>query len=219
MANTFFTDAMIKAGFMWHVHMNCRTGSPTFVLRGYSLPRLIRAIQRHRITNLMIVPPIISSLVKSGLKLSQTLSSLKIITVGGAYLGVESAAALKRILGRENVLIQQGWGMTETTSSVTLFGLDQTDGITVGRLVPNMEAKLIDEDGNPTAPGQIGEAVVRGPNVFIGYWKNKAATEQSKSPDGWLRTGDLVTIDESGLWAIVGRNKVGSNPPNEAELL
>ena len=201
---------MVTAGFMWHVHMNYRTGSPTYVLGGYSLPRLIRAIQRHRITNLMIVPPIISSLVHSGLDVSRAFSSLKIITAGGAYLGAESAAALRGLLKREDVLIQQGWGMTETTSSVTIFATDQTDGLTVGRLVPNMEAKFIDEDGNPLAAGQIGEAVVRGSNVFPGYWRNTVATEQAVSTDGWLRTGDLVKVDENDLWTIVGRNKVGS---------
>lgn len=155
-----------------------------------------------------MVTPIVLSLAKSGLDLRKALSSLKVVTVGGAYLGEESATALRTVFQRDDVLIQQGWGMTETTASVTLFHNDQTNGITVGRLVANMEAKFVGEDGSPVLPGHVGEAIVRGPNIFMGYWRNKAATVEAMSTDGWLRTGDLVVVDEDGLWTVAGRNKV-----------
>lgn len=212
------TDRSATAGFMWHIHMNCRTGAPTYVLNSYSLQRMVRAVQRHRITDLLMVPAIIPTLAKCGLDLKDAFSSLRVASLGAAYFGRESLLALRNVLQRDNVLIQQGWGMTETTAATTLFHHDQTDGTTVGHLLANLEAKLVDENGNIVPPGNPGEAVVRGPSIFAGYWKNSAATNEVKSEDGWLRTGDLVTVNDQGLFAVVGRTKVTwSNCPNMAE--
>jgi acyl-CoA synthetase (AMP-forming)/AMP-acid ligase II len=77
----------------------------------------------------------------------------------------------------------------------------------VGLLFPNTECKLLDDDGKEVGPGERGEIYMRGPHICMGYWKNKAATEESLSPDGWLKTGDIAIAKDGWLW-IVDRKKV-----------
>jgi 4-coumarate--CoA ligase len=71
-----------------------------------------------------------------------------------------------------------------------------------------MECRLLDEDGKEVGPGEPGEIYVRGPNVCVGYWRNKEATEESLSTDGWLKTGDVAVVDKKGWFWIVDRKKV-----------
>lgn len=77
----------------------------------------------------------------------------------------------------------------------------------VGVLVPNTECKLLATDGRFAGDGEMGEIYIRGPQVFHRYWKNEEATWQTKTPDGWLRTGDVAVCRQGKFW-IVDRIKV-----------
>ena len=101
------------------------------------------------------------------------------------------------------------YGMTEAPVS---FQTSPADTIaertgTVGRIQPNVEAKIISESGDTVQCGVTGEICVRGYNVMVGYWGDPASTATTKDSEGWLRTGDLGTIDASGFLNIVGRIK------------
>lgn len=75
--------------------------------------------------------------------------------------------------------------------------------------MPGVEIKLVREDGSEeTRPYHSGELWVRGPNVMKGYWRNPAATAETKTPDGWLRSGDVAHRDDNMKWYIVDRKKV-----------
>ena len=142
------------------------------------------------------------------------LSSLKDILCGAAPLSRELqndvAAQLK-------VNIIQGWGMTETVCGGILTpGGSKDDTGSVGVLLPNMEAKLIDNDGNESK--ERGELLVRGPNVFCGYWKNEVATKESIDGEGWFRTGDVAVVNKEGYFWIVDRKKVGL-PENQPRIV
>jgi AMP-binding enzyme len=78
----------------------------------------------------------------------------------------------------------------------------------VGKLCPNVEAKVVKSDGREVGFGERGEFLVRGPNVFGGYWRNPKATRNTLTPDGWLRTGDVGYIESNGVFYIVDREKV-----------
>ena len=94
---------------------------------------------------------------------------------------------------------------TGTTSDPTILSLTNA----VGELVPNCEAKFMNEDGTAEMPlGENGELWFRGPNVMKGYWRNEAATRDTITPDGWLKTGDIAHVDKDGLIYIVDRKKV-----------
>ncbi|WP_374122395.1 AMP-binding protein [Variovorax boronicumulans] len=101
------------------------------------------------------------------------------------------------------------YGMTET--SPVSFQSAITDSLaqrvaTVGRIQPHLEAKVVDEDGEAVAPGRTGELWVRGYSVMRGYWEDEARTREAVV-DGWMRTGDLATLDADGYCNIVGRLK------------
>lgn len=85
----------------------------------------------------------------------------------------------------------------------------------VGKLCPNVEAKVVKSDGREVGFGERGEFLVRGPNVFGGYWHNPKATRDTLTPDGWLRTGDVGYIESNGVFYIVDREKVRLPLPTE----
>jgi long-chain acyl-CoA synthetase len=95
------------------------------------------------------------------------------------------------------VPVLEGWGMTETAGVGCVNTLDQLRFGTVGRPLPGVEIKLADD----------GEVLTRGPNVFRQYWRDPEATRETFTADGWLRTGDLGSIDEDGFVSITGRKK------------
>jgi long-chain acyl-CoA synthetase len=94
------------------------------------------------------------------------------------------------------VLVLEGWGMTETSTAATINRRDDFKFGSVGKAFPSIEAKIAAD----------GELLVRGPNIFRGYYKNQTATDET-IVDGWLHTGDLGRIDEDGFIYITGRKK------------
>jgi len=122
--------------------------------------------------------------------------------VGGrAAHAVSGGAALSERLLHffrgAGITVLQGWGLTETAAAATVNRPDRNKIGTVGLPLPGV-ALRIDDDG---------EILVRGPNVFAGYWNNEAATKETFAEDGWLRTGDVGELDDEGFLTITGRKK------------
>jgi long-chain acyl-CoA synthetase len=95
------------------------------------------------------------------------------------------------------VPVLEGWGMTETTAVGAVNTLENLKFGTVGRAMPGVEFKIAED----------GEILTKGPNVFREYWRNREATEETFTEDGWLMTGDLGSLDEDGYLSITGRKK------------
>lgn len=100
--------------------------------------------------------------------------------------------------------------MTETTCSVLGHARTEKDYTgSVGKLNPNCEAKIMDDDGVTELPrNSSGELWVRGPNIMKGYYKNPKATSETLTEDGWLRTGDMCYVSDKDYFYIVDRKKV-----------
>lgn len=119
--------------------------------------------------------------------------------------------------------VTQVWGMTELTCIASLIKYPEADDTgAVGRLIPNLEAKLVDDDGNNiSAYDTRGELLVRGPTLINGYFDNPKANQESYDHEGFFRTGDIAYCDsKTKLWYIVDRKKVRrkmSDPKNDVE--
>jgi acyl-CoA synthetase (AMP-forming)/AMP-acid ligase II len=171
----------------------------------FDLELFLRLIQDHRATRLYIVPPVALALAKHPMVAQFDMSSVREVFSGAAPLGPETEIAVGERLGAKSV---QGYGMTELSpiSHMTVGG-DVRHGSS-GQAVPSTECRIV----NPATlqdmpPGEEGELWVRGPQVMKGYLNNPEATAECLTEDGWLRTGDLAIIDESGFMFIRDRLK------------
>ncbi len=126
-------------------------------------------------------------------------------------IGIAGAAAPLALLetyAEKGIYLQQGWGMTETTTIGTMLSKDRAfEKIgSSGQVVLHGEIRILDEDDRDVAPGEVGEIVIRGPIVTPGYWNRPEANEAAYI-DGWFRTGDAARVDEEGFYTIVDRWK------------
>jgi long-chain acyl-CoA synthetase len=130
----------------------------------------------------------------------QVLSKIRALFGGKLRLAVSGAAPINpdilRFFDAAGVLVLEGWGMTETSTAATISSPDDFKIGTIGKPFPGCEVRIAED----------GEILVRGPNVFQGYYKNDEATRET-IVDGWLHTGDLGEIDPEGFIKITGRKK------------
>ncbi|PTU74342.1 long-chain-fatty-acid--CoA ligase [Pseudomonas mangrovi] len=148
-------------------------------------------------------------------------SRVKYANSGGAPL---NSAVEQRWIERTGSVIREGFGMTETSAVVSTGTPWTPHGKgSVGAPTIDTEVRAVREDGSDAPTGEPGELWIRGPQVMLGYWGRPEATADTLTADGWLKTGDICTIDEQGLIRIVDRKKdmilvSGFNVfPNEVE--
>lgn len=124
---------------------------------------------------------------------------------GAAALPADVAA---RFEDRYGIALWQGYGLTEASPAVaTALGTGRNRPGSVGRPLPGVDVRIVDDAGADVLAGDPGEIWVRGPNVFAGYWQDPDATAEVLTPDGWLRTGDIGVIGEEGDLFVVDRRK------------
>jgi acyl-CoA synthetase (AMP-forming)/AMP-acid ligase II len=162
--------------------------------------------QQHRVTALFLVPPAVLALVNYPRLGEFDLSAVRMVVSGAAPLPAEvGRQAAAKIPG---AVVFQAYGMTEASPVTNLNPLDAPREGTVGPPVPDTIEKVVSLDTGEELPdGEIGELLVYGPQVMLGYWNNPDATAETMTPDGWLRTGDIVTADADGYVRIHDRKK------------
>lgn len=178
----------------------------------FDLEKFCSVVQSHRVTLAYAAPPVVLALANNPIVQRYDLSSLRVIMSAAAPLSTD---LIYRVYHKLNVPVKQGYGLTETSPAAfmqTLADWDEAIG-SVGKLVPNMQAKymtLDDDDGNPPRElrlGDTGEIYLRGPNIFQGYHNKPEATNQALIAGGWFRTGDIGHQDAKGNLFITGRAK------------
>ena len=180
----------------------------TLVISAETNPRvLFELIERHRCTTVFTVPtPPIMLAAAPGLG-EYDLSSLRLIGYSGAPMPVRAIERLRELF--PGVALHNFYGLTESTSVTTVlpdeFALSHAESI--GRIVPELEAKIADEAGNALPAGEVGELLVRGPSIFAGYYQRPEATAEALEADGWLHTGDKALMDDDGFIFLRGRTK------------
>ncbi|MDE6109284.1 MAG: AMP-binding protein [Muribaculaceae bacterium] len=202
-----------------HIYFLTRTPSPRVIMEAFAtvhpklivtVPLIIEKIVRTRVFPMLEKPlmkllmhiPLVDDhlLAKIKEKIDATFGGqLQQMIIGGAGLNADVAAFLRRIRFPFTV----GYGMTECAPLITYAPWDEQRPGSCGRVVDRMEAR-IDSPDPATKPGVL---YVRGANVMQGYYKNPEATAQALTPDGWLNTGDICSIDADGYLTIRGRDK------------
>ena len=121
---------------------------------------------------------------------------------GGALLDIE----LQRFFYAIGIPMYQGYGLSEAAPVISSNSPDAHKMGSSGRIVANLDIKILDDDGNEMKTNEKGEIVVRGENVMKGYWKNEKATKETLK-EGWLHTGDIGYLDKDGFLYVLGRFK------------
>lgn len=193
-------------GLVGQLHLMLRQQGQLFILRPFTPESLCKAMAEHKINLLNCVPPALTKLAKYPGTTREVFRTVSRVRVGAAPLDAETQAKFSDLTGVE---VKQGWGMTE----LTLAGLDPSSGQStpgsVGSLIPSTLAKVVDvSSGEPVEPGERGELLIKGNQVFSGYFANPEETKASFTPDGFFRTGDVVIVDpKTGEFSIVDRLK------------
>ncbi|MGO4812647.1 (2,3-dihydroxybenzoyl)adenylate synthase [Cupriavidus sp. 2MCAB6] len=163
-------------------------------------------IARERVTITALVPPLVQVWLSAARERRDALASLQVVQVGGARFGDRLAQRLEIGLGAK---LQQVFGMAEGLVNYTR--LDDPVDVVVrsqGRpLSPDDEIRIVDDEDQPVAPGEVGHLLTRGPYTIRGYYKADAHNARAFTPDGFYRTGDRVRMTEAGNLVVEGRAK------------
>jgi long-chain acyl-CoA synthetase len=166
---------------------------------------MVSNIAKHRVTLFPGVPAMFN-----GINHASGLSRLDLTSVRSCFSG--SAPLPREVLQRFEALtgskIVEGYGLTETSPVTHANPLNGQRKIgSIGVPLPDTDMKIVSlEDGTPVAEGETGELLIKGPQVMAGYWRQPEETRATLD-EGWLRTGDLATVDADGYCFIVGRRK------------
>jgi len=189
------------------MNQGLRQGATLITMPRFELEPCLKAVQDYKVTRFFLVPPIVVLLAKSPVVDNYDLSSITRAFSGAAPLDAETAETVSRRIGCR---LSQGYGLTETSpvSHIVPDSVEKPVPGSVGNLVPNTEAKIVDAaTGKELGRNQDGEIWMRGPQVMKGYLNNSEATRNSIDEDGFFHSGDIGHIDEHDEFFIVDRLK------------
>jgi len=182
------------------------SGGKLVLMRKYSVTNTLKLIEQEKVTVHPGVPTMFNLELNSPDIDKYDLSSLRI--AGEVAAAPSSIELINQIRTKMNCDVLIAYGMTETSATVTITSLEDSDEIrakTVGKTIRGTEIKIVDEAKNECGCGEVGEIVCRGPGVTRGYYKMPEETEKVIDAEGWFYTGDLAAKDESGYIKVVGR--------------
>ncbi len=183
------------------------TGATQIITERFQPDECLKLIEVNRPTVIPVVPPVLVAWSNDPRVNRKLFGSVRYMKSGAAPLAPEVA---RRVTEKTGVLIAQGYGLTECSPLTHVNPVDYPDLCrhdSVGLPVPDMEQRIVDlESGEELEPGQVGELVVRGPQVMKGYWKALEETAAVLN-DGWFFTGDIAMVDDRGYVTITDRKK------------
>lgn len=211
-------------GFTANMMLGMRMGGCCILIPNpRDLPAMFKELAREKFHSFPAVNTLFMAIVNHADFNKVDWSSLK-ISIGGG-MAVQSATA-QRWLEKTGCPIVEGYGLSETSPSVTCNPVDSTAySGNIGLPMPSTELKLIDDDGIEVPLGMPGEIAIKGPQVMAGYWQQPLETAKVMTADGFFRSGDIGVVDERGYFRVVDRKKdmilvSGFNVyPNELEDL
>jgi len=178
-------------------------GGTVVIPRRTDPDEMLRLVERHRVTLGFGNPDLLEALTRSPLWRTADLTSLRTFVTGGAPV----PERLLLTWHERHVNVAQGYGLSEAAPLVSV--LDASNAVrkigSAGRPALFVDARIVRSDGVDALVDEVGELLVRGPNVMAGYWNRRDATRRAIDDHGWLRTGDAARMDEEGFLFIIGR--------------
>lgn len=174
----------------------------------FDVAAALHQIADERITVVPAPPAVFQSFLNHADLDSFDIGSLRSALTGAATIPVEMVVGMRERLGFE--VVMTAYGMTETHGLVTIcWPADSAETVagTSGRALPGIELRVVDDDGNDVATGAPGELLVRGYCVMMGYLDQPQQTAETIDAEGWMKTGDVVVMDERGYIDITDRKK------------
>jgi len=200
----FFHTAGLKSGILACV----LTGATLVPHAVFEPTAVMQRVVDERITMLPGPPTVFQAILDAPDRPAFDLSSLRLSVTGAAVVPVAVIERMRAELRFEKVVT--GYGLTETTGTVSMCHHEDPPEVvarTVGKPLPGLEVRVVDQDGTVLEPGSPGEIQVRGFNVMQGYFNAPEATAGTIDADGWLATGDVGLLDELGNIRITDRLK------------
>ena len=206
-------EVFVTALPLYHIFSlvaNCLTGMKygalnVLITNPRDMPAFVKIIAGLKFSVITGVNTLYNGLLNTPAFASVDFSRLKLAVGGGMAMQRAVADRWREVTG---VPVVEAYGLTETSPAAVANRLDQTEFTgAIGLPLPSTDISIRDDDGNEVGFDTPGELCVRGPQVMQGYWGRPDATAEVLSDDGWLRTGDMATIDEEGYLRIVDRKK------------
>lgn len=182
-------------------------GATVLLTQNFELRMILENIRDHNVTMLYSVPTVFTLMLRSFYLVKdfqEHFSSVRYCFSGAALMPPKTAQEWKTLLGQ---VIYEGYGLTESSPFACYNHADQYRQGSIGSPIDGVEMKIVDiETGQEKPVGQVGEILIKGPNVMLGYWNMVEETEQA-IVDGWLKTGDVGKRDDENYFYIVDRIK------------
>jgi long-chain acyl-CoA synthetase len=205
------SDVVLLALPLFHIYalnvvlgITIREGATAVLVERFDPAATLELVEKHKVTVLFGAPPMFATWLQAAEQREFDLSSVRLAVSGAAPLPGVVMEAFRDKLG---ITIWEGYGLTESAPAVTTNALGEVaKPDSIGLVLPGVEVRLVDDSGEEVEEGDPGEIVIKGPNVFKGYWNREEESEAAFSGE-WLRTGDVAYRDEDGYLFIVDRTK------------
>ena len=196
-----------SAGLVHGVRLAIYLGATLVLQESWNGDRALEIMAKERATYTLMTPTLLRDLLKSdAFAVYADRLSLRILFCGGTYVPGDLLRLAHERMPR--TLTSAFWGMTEGIGSACRPGTPEERVFsTDGQPLPGTELKILMEDGGEARAGEEGELVMRGPQLFLGYFNRPEMNEEAFLPGGWFRTGDVGAIDLEGYLKITGRRK------------
>ena len=168
------------------------------------MPAFVKEIAKFRFNLITGVNTLFAGLLNTPGFRDVDFSALRVVVGGGMAVQPAVAREWEEVTGSP---ILQGYGLTETSPAAICNAIGSSFTGAIGYPIPSTEAMIAGDDGNELPIGEIGEICIRGPQVMEGYWQRPTETAEVMLPGGWLRTGDIGRMDETGSVTIEDRKK------------
>ncbi len=208
----------LMSGPMFHLssggraYTNAMSFGHTVILPKFDVVEVMKAVERYQVNVIFMVPTMVSMFLDHPRFSEFNLSSIRLISYGASPMPTALIARALEVL--PNTGFAQAYGMTEASPILTILPPEVHDPetgsfdklLSVGKPVPYVDLRVVDEEDKPVPTGETGEIIARGPMIMAGYWNQPEMTAEAMR-DGYYRTGDAGYLDEDGYLYLAGRIK------------